>query len=141
MTAQNIGEEDVKNVRAVLCTNDIYAANMMDMDIDAMGFRALGGIRMRPMEQRERNRFRISDRRRRRKAKSQKFVQKEVAHDGTRTHVGMSKRLDLIIKDQEGTSHQATHVIGGINVINTGTGQGQYTHSKGISAQPTELRL
>ena len=53
----------------------------------------------------------------------------------------MSKRLDLVIKDQEGTSHQATPVIGGINVINTGIGYGQYAHSKGISAQPTELHL
>jgi hypothetical protein len=41
MTAQNIGEGDIKNVRAVLCTNDIYAANMMDIDIDAMRSRAL----------------------------------------------------------------------------------------------------
>jgi hypothetical protein len=49
--------------------------------------------------------------------------------------------LDLIIKEQEGTSHQAALVIGGINFINTGTGYGQYAHSKGISAQPTELRL
>jgi hypothetical protein len=37
---------------------------MMDIDIDAMGFRGLKGIRMRPREQRERKRFRISDRRR-----------------------------------------------------------------------------
>jgi hypothetical protein len=49
----------------------------------------------------------------------------------------MSKRLDLVIKEQEGTSHQATPVIGGIHFINTGTGHGQYAHSKGISAQPT----
>jgi hypothetical protein len=48
----------------------------------------------------------------------------------------LSKRLDLAIKEQEGTSHQATLVIGGINVIviNTGMGYGQYAHSKGVSA-------
>jgi hypothetical protein len=50
----------------------------------------------------------------------------------------MSKRLDLAIKEQEGTSHQATLVIGGINVINTGIGYGQYAHSKGVSAQRGE---
>ena len=50
----------------------------------------------------------------------------------------MSKRLDLVIKDQEGTSHQATPVIGGIDVINTGIGYGQYAHSKGVSAQRGE---
>jgi hypothetical protein len=44
----------------------------------------------------------------------------------------MSKRLDLVIKEQEGTGHQAALVIGGINFINTGTGYGQYAHSKGI---------
>jgi hypothetical protein len=71
MTAHNVGEEDIKNVRAVLSANDIHAANTMDIDIDAMGFRALRGIRMRSREQRERKRFRISDRRRR-KAKSKK---------------------------------------------------------------------
>jgi hypothetical protein len=42
----------------------------------------------------------------------------------------MSKGLDLITKEQGGTSHQATLVIGGINFINTGTGYGQYSHSK-----------
>jgi hypothetical protein len=113
MTAQNIGEGDIKNVRGVLCTNDIYAANMMDIDIDAMRFRALRGIRMRPMDQRERNRFRISDRRRR-KAKSQKLVQSKKRgprwDSNPRGYVGTSKRLDLVIKDQEGTSHQAAHL-------------------------------
>jgi hypothetical protein len=52
MTAQNVGEGDIKNVRTVLGANDIHAASMMDIDIDAMGFRALRGIRMRPREQR-----------------------------------------------------------------------------------------
>ena len=37
MTAYNIGEGDIKNVRTVLCANDICAANMMDVDVDAMG--------------------------------------------------------------------------------------------------------
>jgi hypothetical protein len=36
------------------------------------------------------------------------------------------------------TSHQTTLVIGGINVINTGMGCGQYAHSKGVSAQRGE---
>ena len=76
MTAQNVGEGDIKNVRTVLGANDIHAANMMDIDIDAMGFRARRGIRMRPREQRERKRFRISDRRRR-KAKSKKKKSKK----------------------------------------------------------------
>jgi hypothetical protein len=53
----------------------------------------------------------------------------------------MSKILDLVIKEQEGMSHQAALVIGGIHFINTGTGYWQYAHSKGRSAQPTELRL
>ena len=67
------------NVRTVWGANDItHAANMMDIDIDAIGFRALRGIRRRPREQRERKRFCISDRRRR-KAKSKMIVQKEGA--------------------------------------------------------------
>jgi hypothetical protein len=55
-------------------------------------------------------------------------------------HVGMSKGLDLVIKEQEGTSHQAALVIGGINVINTGIGHGQCApkHPKGMSAQRGE---
>ena len=36
-----------------------------------------------------------------------KFEQKNLAHVGTRTPVSMHKRLDLITKDQEGTSRQA----------------------------------
>jgi hypothetical protein len=76
MTAQNVGEEDIQNVRTVLGANDIHAANMMDIDIDAIGFRALRGIRRRPREQRERKRFCISDRRRR-KAKSKKLSKKK----------------------------------------------------------------
>jgi hypothetical protein len=121
-----------------LGANDIHAANMMDIDID-YGIPGPEGHPNATQGAREK-RFRISDRRRR-KAKSKKNVQKEGPHDGIRTHVGMSKRLDLVIKEQEGTSHQATLVIGGINFVNTGTGYGQYAHSKGISAQPTELRL
>jgi hypothetical protein len=141
MTAQNVGEEDIKNVWAVLGANDIHAANMMDIDIDAMGFRGLKGIRMRPREQRERKRFRISDRRRR-KAKSKKKCPKRRGPRWDSNPRGyMSKGLDLLIKEQEGTNHQATLVIGGIHFINTGIGYGQYAHSKGISAQPTELRL
>jgi hypothetical protein len=103
-----------KNVPTVLCANDIYAENMMAIDIDAMRIPDPGGHpNATHGAERERERFRISDRRRR-KAKSQKFVQKEGARDGTRTHVGMSKRLDLAIKGEEGTSHQAALVIGGI---------------------------
>jgi hypothetical protein len=38
----------------------------------------------------------------------------------------MSKRLDLTTKEQEGTSHQGTLVIAGMDVINTaGIGYGQ----------------
>jgi hypothetical protein len=74
MTAYNIGEEVKKNVRTAWCANGIYAANMMDIDIDAVGIPGPEGHLMRPVEQRERKGLRISDRRRR-KAKSQKFVQ------------------------------------------------------------------
>jgi hypothetical protein len=87
------------NVRTAGGTDGIYAANMTDIDIDAIGFRALRGIRRRPREQRERKRFCIdciSDGRRIKAKRKEKIVQKEGAHDGTRTHVGMSKRLDLI---------------------------------------------
>ena len=40
--------------------------------------------------------------------KARSSAKKKGAHDGTRTrtHVGMSKRLDLRNKGQEGTSHQ-----------------------------------
>jgi hypothetical protein len=145
MTAQNVGEEDITNVRTVLGANGIHAANMMGIDVDAMGFRALRGIRMRPREQRERKDsvYPIGEGEKQKAKKMSKKKGLQGAHDGTRTHVGMSKRLDLVIKEQEGTSHQATLVIGGITFINTGTryGYGQHTHSKGISAQPTELRL
>ena len=42
-------------------------------------------------------RFRISDRRRRKGNKNKaRSSDKKGAHDGTRTHVGMSERLDLI---------------------------------------------
>jgi hypothetical protein len=43
---------------------------------------------------------------------------KKGAHNGTRTHVGMSKRLDLRIRTGS-TSHQAALVIGDISLINT----------------------
>jgi hypothetical protein len=36
----------------------------------------------------------------------------------------MSKRLDLVIEEKEGTRHQAALVIGGMKVINTGIGCG-----------------
>jgi hypothetical protein len=36
-----VGEEDMKNVRTVWGANGIHAANMMDIDIDAIGFWAL----------------------------------------------------------------------------------------------------
>jgi hypothetical protein len=124
MTAYNIGEGGIKNVQAVFCAHDIYAANMMDIDLDAMGVpdpEGRGASECNPwsVEQRKGKGFRISNWRRR-KAKSQKLVQKEGAYDGTRTHVGMSKRLDLVIKGQEGTSHQAALMTGGTYVINTG---------------------
>jgi hypothetical protein len=46
---------------------------------------------------------------------------KKGPHDGTRTrtHVGMSKGLDLRNKGQESTSHQAALVTGRINLIYT----------------------
>ena len=60
----------------VWCAHDIYAANIVGIDIDAMGIPGPEGHPMRPVEQREREkRLRISDRRRR-KAKSQELVQK-----------------------------------------------------------------
>jgi hypothetical protein len=39
--------------------------------------------------------------------KKPEALPKKGAHDGTRTHVGMSKRLDLQNKEQESTGHQA----------------------------------
>jgi hypothetical protein len=71
----------LKNVRAVWGANDIHVANMMDIDVDAMGIPGPEGHPRRPVEQRGRKGLRISDRRRE-KAKSQKFVQKK-PHDGT----------------------------------------------------------
>jgi hypothetical protein len=59
----------------------------MDIDIEAIGFRALRGIRRQPREQRERKRFCISDRRRSKAKGNKKKVQKEGARDKTRTHV------------------------------------------------------
>jgi hypothetical protein len=52
----------------------------------------------------------------------------------------MSKGLDLVIEEKEGTSHQATLVIGGIQVINTGIRYGQWPpkHSKGMGSQRGE---
>jgi hypothetical protein len=38
----------------------------------------------------------------------------------------MSKRLGLVIEEKGGTSQQATPVIGGIKVINTGMGYVQW---------------
>jgi hypothetical protein len=55
------------------------------------------------------------------KRKKARSTDKKGAHDGTRNHVGMSKRLDLHSKEQESTGHQAALVIGGINLINTRT--------------------
>jgi hypothetical protein len=121
MTAQNVGEGDIKNVRAVLCANDIHSRGKHD----GYGYRFDGipGPQGHPNAtqgaERE-TRLRISDRRRR-KAKSQNFVQKEGAHDGTRTHVGMNEQeigpAGVVIKEQEGTSHQAALVIGGIKIL------------------------
>jgi hypothetical protein len=86
MVMHGFGDKDIHLIGVILVANGHYAMDMrdmMDMDIDLMGIPGPEGhIRMRPVEQRERKRFRISDRRRR-KAKSQKFVQKEGAHDGT----------------------------------------------------------
>jgi hypothetical protein len=111
-----------------------------DIGIDAMGFRGLRGIRMRPREQRERKRFRISDRRRR-KAKRKKKCPKRRGPRWDSNPRGYEQGI--------GPDHQRTgrHEPSsytcdrGINFKNTGTGYGQYAHSKGISAQPTELRL
>jgi hypothetical protein len=50
--------------------------------------------------------IRISDRRRRKeKKKSQELDKKGPFDDGSRTDVGVSKRLDLHSKEQESTSH------------------------------------
>ena len=49
----------------------------------------------------------------------------------------MSKRLDLVIEEKEGTSHQAALVIGGIKVINTGIGYMQWA-PKGMGPQRGE---
>ena len=76
MTAQVLERGGYKNVQIVWGANDIHTANMMFIDIDAIGFWALRTIRRRPREQRERKRFCIADRRRR-KAKSKIVVQKK----------------------------------------------------------------
>ena len=76
MTAQMLERGGYKNVRIVWGANDIHAANMMDIDIDEIGFWALRIIRRRHREQRERKIFCISDRRRR-KAKSKKRLSKK----------------------------------------------------------------
>jgi hypothetical protein len=44
MTAQMLERGGYKNVRTVRGANDIHAANMMDIDIDAIGFWALRSI-------------------------------------------------------------------------------------------------
>jgi hypothetical protein len=51
--------------------------------------------------------------------KSQELSPKRGARDGTRTHVGMSKRSDLHNKGQESTSHQAALATGRTNLIYT----------------------
>jgi hypothetical protein len=87
------------------------------------GFRALRDTRCDPWS-REREKkdsvYPIGDGEKQ-KARS---LSKKGPHDGirTRTHVGVIKRLDLIIEEKEGTSHQATLVIGGRGAINTGIG-------------------
>jgi hypothetical protein len=43
----------------------------------------------------------------------QKFAQKEGARDGTRTHVGMSKGLDLVIEEKEEGRHEPPSEIEG----------------------------
>jgi hypothetical protein len=48
-----VGGGDIKNVRTAWGANDIQAANMMDIDIDAIGFWALRSIRRRPRVRRE----------------------------------------------------------------------------------------
>jgi hypothetical protein len=52
----------------------------------------------------------------------------------------MSKGLHLVIEEKGGTSHQAALVIGGMEVINTGMGYGQWApkHSKGMGPQRGE---
>ena len=128
--------------RSGWCANDIYAANMMDIDIDAMGIPDPEGHPMRPVEQRERKRkgLRISDRRRR-KAKSRSLSKKggprwwDLNPRGYEQGIGPGHR-----RKKGGTSHQAALVIGGIQVINTGIGYGQWApkHSKGMGSQRGE---
>jgi hypothetical protein len=77
--------------------------------------------RVRAVEQSEKKKIPCIRSDRRRKKKSEIWPQKNGAHNGTRTHMGMIKRLDLINKEQEGTSHQAALVVGGIHIINTRT--------------------
>jgi hypothetical protein len=101
------------------------------------------GHSMRPVEQEQRERtrtgLRISDRRRE-KSKKPEGSPKKGARGGTWTHVGMSKGLHLVIEEKGGTSHQAALVIGGMEVINTGMGYGQWApkHSKGMGPQRGE---
>jgi hypothetical protein len=67
-----VGEEDIKNVRTAWGANDIHAENVMDIDIDAIGFWALRGIGRRPREQSEREKRVLYIRSETEKSKKQK---------------------------------------------------------------------
>jgi hypothetical protein len=117
--AYGFKRRDFKKMRALLAAAGIFVPDMTRLKRCGL----FGGA----MSKRERLRrakkkysvYPIGDgEKKRKKARSS---DKKGAHDGTRTHVGMSKRLDLHSKEQESTSHQAALVIGGINLINTRT--------------------
>jgi hypothetical protein len=85
MEVHGFGDKEIHLIRATLAANGHYAMDMrdvVDVDIDSMGILGPEGHPNAARGAEREKRFRISDRRRR-KAKSQKSVQKEGARDGT----------------------------------------------------------
>ena len=113
-----VQRKDFKKIRILLAAEEVFVPDMTHLKrCGSIGGAMYKRERLRRAKKKD-SVYPIGDGE---KCKSQKFGQKKGAHDGTRTraHVGMSKRLDLITEEKEGTSHQATLVTGRINLIYT----------------------
>jgi hypothetical protein len=110
-----VKRKDLKKMRVLLAAADIFVPDMTHLKgADSLGVRC--SSEKDCAEQRKKIPYIRSETEKKEEARSS---DKKGPRDGTQTHVGMSKRLDLHSKEQESTDHQAALVIGGIDLINT----------------------
>jgi hypothetical protein len=113
VVAYGIKRRDFKEMRVLwpLATAGIFVPDMTRLK--RCGFFGSAVSNRERLRRAKKKRFRIAIRSEteKRKEKKARSADKKGARDGTRTHVGMSKRLDLHSKEQEITSHQAALVM------------------------------